>query len=249
MTAGLPVVPPAECVRWCEANDYRIVVDDDLAEVDLDWWNSHLERDRIPVRLWGRTIDATPTDRGVGFLRRSDINGSLPDDGSTDLCVLYRAAAWLTGHPRRSHTRRFPDVATPNRAGEFAEISTALQHCRQQHPATLDPGPYRSWSGWPRTPGVGPAVLSLYCWAVHDTTPERPQLLDQHSLGTLCHLGWLEIPSITTFTRNRYLGYNQLLHDWAINTQIPAELIEMWLAHNWDQRIRNARNHLSADQH
>ena len=36
----------------------------------------------------------TPTDTGAGFLRRSDINGSLPDDGPADLCVLYRAAAW-----------------------------------------------------------------------------------------------------------------------------------------------------------
>ena len=46
------------------------------------------------VRLWGRTIDGAPTDHGAGFLRRSDLEGSLPDDGPTDLCVLYRAAAW-----------------------------------------------------------------------------------------------------------------------------------------------------------
>ena len=161
--------------------------------------------------------------------------------------MLYRAAVWLTGHPRRSHTRRFPDVRTRSRTGDFTEITTALQTCRQ-HPATIDPGPYRSWSGWPRTPGIGPAVLSLYCWAVRPHTLERPQLLDQHSLGTLCHLGWLEIPSITTFTRTRYLRYNQLLHDWALNTQIPAELIEMWLAHNWQERSRNTGRHFSADQ-
>ena len=248
MTAGLPAQPPPECVQWCHANDYGITVDDDLAAVDLDWWNSHLKSYRIPVRLWGRTIDATPTDRGAGFLRRSDINGSLPDDGQTDLCVLYRAAAWLSGHLRRSHVRRFPNVGTPNRAGEFAEITTALQHCREQHPANLDPGPYRSWSGWPRTPGIGPAVLSLYCWATHDQTAERPQLLDPHSLATLCHLGWLEIPSIATFTRARYLRYNQLLHDWSTHTQIPAELLEMWLAQNWQDRTRDAGRRFSADQ-
>lgn len=248
MTGGLPVEPPPECVQWCQVNDYGITVDDDLAAVDLDWWNTGLESYRIPVRLWGRTIDGAPTDHGAGFLRRSDLEGSLPDDGPTDLCVLYRAAAWLSGHPRRSHTRRFPDVRNSSRAGDFTEISTALQHCRDRHPGDLDPGPYRSWSGWPRTPGVGPAVLSLYCWAVHAGTTDRPQLLDQHSLGTLCHLGWLEIPSIPTFTRNRYLGYNQLLHDWATGTQIPAELIEMWLSHNWEQRTRNAGRHFSADQ-
>lgn len=248
MTRGLPVGPPPECVRWCQVNDYGITVDDDLAAVDLDWWNTGLESNRIPVRLWGRTIDGAPTDHGAGFLRRSDLQGSLPDDGPTDLCVLYRAAAWLSGHPRRSHTRRFPDVRNNRAAGDFTEISTALQHCRDRHPGDLDPGPYRSWSGWPRTPGVGPAVLSLYCWAVHAGTTDRPQLLDQHSLGTLCHLGWLEIPSIPTFTRNRYLRYNQLLHDWATGTQIPAELIEMWLSHNWEQRTRNAGRHFSADQ-
>jgi len=91
---GLPAQPPAQCVQWCHANDYGITVADDLAAVDLDWWNSHLESHRVPVRLWGTTIDATPTDTGAGFLRRSDINGSLPDDGPADLCVLYRAAAW-----------------------------------------------------------------------------------------------------------------------------------------------------------
>ena len=47
-------------MQWCHANDYGITVADDLAAVDLDWWNTHLESYRIPVRLWGRTIDANP---------------------------------------------------------------------------------------------------------------------------------------------------------------------------------------------
>lgn len=248
MTGGLPVEPPAECVRWCQAQDYGISVDDDVAAVDLDWWNTRLKSHRIPVRLWGRTLDGAPIDHGAGFLRRGDLNGSLPDHGPADLGVLYRAAAWLSGHPYRSHTRRFPDIRTHSRTDDFTEITAALQHCREQHPANLDPGPYRSWSGWPRTPGIGPAVLSLYCWTVHDRSADRPQLLDPHSLATLCHLGWLEIPSIATFTRARYLRYNHLLHDWSTHTQIPAELLEMWLAHNWQERTRSTGRHFSADQ-
>ncbi|MCB0949347.1 MAG: hypothetical protein KDB44_08730 [Mycobacterium sp.] len=63
------------------------------------------------------------------------------------------------------------------------------------------------------------------------------------SLATLCHLGWLEIPSIPTFTRTRYLRYNQQLHDWATHTQIPAELLEIWLAQNWQERTRTTGRH------
>lgn len=238
--------PPADCVRWCQAQDYGISVDDDLAAVDLDWWNTRLKVHKIPVRLWGRTIDGTPTDRGDGYLRRGDINGSsLPSSGPADLNVLYRAAAWLSAHPYRSHVRRFPDVRTPRPGSDFTVIATALQQCRDHHPDNLNPGPYRSWSGWPRTPGVGPGALTLYCWAVHAAsgTGERPQLLDQYSLATLCHLGWLEIPSLPTVTRTRYLRFNHLLHDWATQIHVPAELIEMWLAHSWHQRTRRSPAH------
>ena len=64
----------------------------------------------------------------------------------------------------------------------------------------------------------------------------------------LCRGAAPESMLATTFTRTRYLRYNQLLHDWALNTQIPAELIEMWLAHNWQERSRNTGRHFSADQ-
>ncbi len=74
------------------------MVGGDMAEVDLDWWNTRLDSHRIPVRLWGRNADGVPVNRGKAFLSRDDINGSLPSKGPADLVVLYRAAAWLKGH-------------------------------------------------------------------------------------------------------------------------------------------------------
>lgn len=188
----------------------------DIAEVDLDWWNTRLDRHGIPVHLWGRNADGVPVSSGKAFLSRDDLNGSLPSKGPTDLGVLYRAAAWLQGHKHRGHVPRFVDVR--NFVGgttDFTRITAALQACREQHPANLDHGPYRMWSGWPHAPGVGPTLMSLYCWAVHDGH-HRPQLLDKHSLATLCRLGWWELPSVDHFSaRRRYVRYCALLHDLA----------------------------------
>lgn len=226
---GESLVVPQDCLQWCQAQDYGVMVGGDMAEVNLDWWNTRLDSHRIPVQLWGRNDDGSPVNRGKAFLSRDDINGSLPSDGPDDLCVLYRAAAWLKGHRYRGHTQRFVDVSGPV-AGtiDLTRITTALRACRKQHPANLDDGPDRTWSGWPHAPGVGPTLMSLYCWAVHSGR-SRPQLLDKHSLATLCRLGWLELPSLEHFTaRSRYLRYCELLHELADQGQVPAELVEMW---------------------
>ncbi|HEX7321549.1 MAG TPA: hypothetical protein VF299_01240 [Mycobacterium sp.] len=61
--------PPGECVVWCRAQDFALVVGDDIAPVDLDWWNTRLTDHKIPVRLWGRDPDGHPVDSGPG--RRS----------------------------------------------------------------------------------------------------------------------------------------------------------------------------------
>lgn len=234
---------PAECVAWCRAQDYDVEVGDDMARVDLDWWNTRLARHHIPVALSGRDPDGQPTDHGTAHLRRADLNDdTLPARGPADLVVLYRTAAWLSGHHDRPHARRFPDVRTPIAGGDGLEvITTALRWCRDHHPMSADPGPYRNHSGWPRTPGVGPALLSLYCWAVHDTTAGgRPQLLDPHSVATLIYLGWLEDPSVAHFTASRYRRYDALLHQWATTAQVSAELIEMWLNQHWRHRTHSS---------
>lgn len=245
---------PGECVAWCQAQDYQVMVGDDMARVDLDWWNTRLGHHHIPVQLSGRDADGLVVDHGTAYLRRDDLNSPTPAaHGPADLCTLYRAAAWLTGHPHRSHARRFPDTTStartaPRGAGlgaGFGVITTALEQLRRTPLPVCDPGPYRSRSGWPRTPGVGPALLSLYAWAVHDTTTDtqavgRPQLLDHHSVATLVYLGWLEDPSVAHFTRTRYHRYTALLHHWATHAQVPAELIEMWLSQHWRDRTAYA---------
>ena len=249
--AGLAI--PEECVTWCQAQDYQVVVGDDMARVDLDWWNRRLQRRAIPTRIVGRDADGAPIDHGIGYLQRADLTTDLHTDTvagprSPELGTLYRAAAWLSGHPHRDRRRSVPDVRTQTgRGGQLDPISTALAACRHTPwQAIPDATPQRRWSGWPHTPGVGPTVLSLYCWATHhtdNTAPGvvRPQLLDQHAVNSLIHLGWTEDPVAAGFTWARYTRYCHLLHTWATHAGVRAELIEMWLTTRW--RERTAHHH------
>ena len=132
----------------------------------------------------------------------------------------------------------------------FDAITTALAACRHTPwQAIPDAAPHRRWSGWPHTPGVGPTVVSLYCWATHHTDTAaaygvvRPQLLDQHAVASLIHLGWTEDPVAARFTWARYTRYCHLLHTWAAHADVSAELIEMWLSTRW--RERSAHHHRS----
>jgi hypothetical protein len=243
LDAGFGV--PEECVAWCRAQDYEVVVGDDMARVDLDWWNTRLQRDAIPTRIVGRDADGAPTDHGIGYLRRADLDTDLSAaPGSPELNGLYRASAWLSGHPHRDRRRTFPDVGTAARRGHgFDAITTALAAFRHTPwQAIPDAAPRRRWSGWPQTPGVGPTVVSLYCWATHHHTDNttsgvvRPQLLDQQAVNSLIHLGWTEDPVAAKFTWTRYTRYCHLLHTWATQSDVGAELIEMWLVTQWRQR-------------
>lgn len=245
---------PEDCVAWCRAQDYAVTVCDDLAVVDLDWWNHRLAKHAIGVRLCGRDLDGAPTWTGTAYLRRGDLDtDELPADGPTALCVLYRAAAWLSAHRDRARLRRFVDVRAASRPGhELDAITTALALCRQPHMIVeSQPAPGPRWSGWPDTPGVGATLLSLYCWAAHhDTTPGaavRPQLLDQQAVASLIHLGWLGYPSVAQFTWTRYTRYCALLHSWAAQAEVHAELIEMWLVARW--RDRTAHQSSCAGEH
>ena len=64
---------PAECVAWCRVQQYGVLVLDDMATVDLDWWNDRLTKHAIPVRLTGRDPDGAITDRGVAVITRGDL--------------------------------------------------------------------------------------------------------------------------------------------------------------------------------
>lgn len=247
---------PSECAQWCHANDYGTTILDDIADVDLDWWNTRLADHKIPVRISGRDPDGTPITGGRAFLRRGDIPGGvLPDAGRADLAVLYRAAAWLFGRheyrqmPIRCHRARFVDVRSPSGGAgdEFTAITNALRVCRQTPLDLHDPG---GAGPWPRIPGVGPVVLSLYLWAACHTGGPRPQLLDQDALSSLCYLGSTQRPVANDATRNRYRHYNRLLYHWADQANTCPELVEMWLTITWRQRAHHAAGgHTNASHH
>ena len=63
------------------------------------------------------------------------------------------------------------------------------------------------------TPGVGVSLLSAFMWAAEVSVEGgRAQLIDQFGVSTLIHEGWLEDPSVSSFTLRRYHSYNQLVH-------------------------------------
>lgn len=241
---------PAECVAWCSAQPYEATVLDDMASVDLDWWNQRLAERSVPVRLHGRNHDGARTDHGVATIARADLITAAARGGLGELHVLYTAAAWLSGHRDRARLRRFLDVRTGSQSGhELDKITAALTVCRQQHLQSI---PHIAsdlqWSGWPRTPGVGPIVLSLYCWAAHhDDSAERaavrPHLLDQQAVASLIHLGWAHNPVVAKFTWKHYTRYCELLHLWSIQAGVAAELIEMWLVARWRERAAHRASH------
>ena len=246
------VAMPQECRVWCRAQQYGVTVLDDMAVVDLDWWNHRLADRGLAVRLAGRDADGAPTDHGVAVIARGDLTtASAAGTGALgEVGVLYAAAAWLSAHRDRDRVRRFSDVRTPARSGDaYDAILTALHACR--HPDVLSAPPIgsgRRWSGWPHAPGVGPTVLSLYCWATHHRTTDYdsavvagrgvvgPQLLDQQAVNSLVHLGWAHDPVVARFTWARYTRYCHLLHTWAADAGVAPELIEMWLVARWRER-------------
>ncbi|TQR82356.1 hypothetical protein D8S82_32485, partial [Mycobacterium hodleri] len=123
---------PGESVEWCREQDYGVSVCDDMAPVDLDWWNRRLEQHAIPTRIVGRDPDGAPVDHGIGYLRRADLTTDLHTDTVTvpELGVLYRAAAWLSGHPHRDRRRTFFDVRTAAPSGhDFDVVTAALAAC------------------------------------------------------------------------------------------------------------------------
>ncbi|WP_040775074.1 hypothetical protein [Rhodococcus rhodnii] len=229
---------PDECVQWCATEPHDVAVLDDTVAIDLDWWNRRLERDEIPVQLRGRDEDGRVVESGQAFVRRDELApGPL---APTDLESLYLCAAWLYSHRDRSRARRFVDVRswrTPDKP--FDVITAAFETCRTR-PSLLDGGPFREWSGWPKAPGVGRPLLSLFCWATYDAGGERPQLLDQQAVASLIRHGWIGNPVAGNFTVKQYVRYTDLLHDWARRARTTPELVEMWLTRDWRRRVAEA---------
>ncbi|EGD56592.1 hypothetical protein [Gordonia neofelifaecis] len=239
--ADARLVIPAECVEWCHRQPYAETVLEDVVEVDLDWWNERFADAAIPAQLTARDPDGRQVWKGVGHLRRGDLEpgvAGLEFGDEPEYDRLYMCAAWLAEHPfRGGGMRRFVDIrSTGDPRRRFEAIDRALIACRSA-PALIDAAAYRDWSGWPTAPGVGHALMSLYCWAIHDGAPDRPQLLDGATAGSLTWNGWMVAASVSQYSVRRYVRYNSLIHRWASQAAVAPELVEMWLNRQWHRRL------------
>lgn len=246
------LVIPAECLDWCRRQPYAETVLEDVVPIDLDWWNERLAAAEIPARVSGRGQDGQQLWKGRAHLRRGDLEPGvhgLQLGEEPEFDRLYMCAAWLAEHPLRGGVRRFVDVAEPDvpavpddPARRFDAIARALVACRSA-PALFDVAAYRDWSGWPTAPGVGHALMSLYCWAVHPGGDDRPQLLDNCSAGSLVWHGWLVSSSVSLYSVRKYARYSALLHRWARQADVAPELVEMWLNRQWHVRLTATSAH------
>ncbi|MCW0190522.1 MAG: hypothetical protein OJJ55_04410 [Rhodococcus sp.] len=237
---------PEACVQWCQTRTYDLHVLDDGARVDLDWWNAHLREAKHEIQLYGRDDDGKVVTSGLATVQRNDLRpgSELFTADDAGLGLLFLCAAWQSAHRSRRFKRRFPDVfSTQVAEGDdpLKTIKTVLDYCIKTR--TMPKIHRDTWSGWPMTPGVGVSLLSAFMWAAEVSVEGgRAQLIDQFGVSTLIHEGWLEDPSVSSFTLRRYHRYNQLVTSWATKTRTNPELIEMWLVKRWTARVAEARH-------
>ena len=238
--------PPEACVQWCQVRNYDLHVLDDGATVDLDWWNSHLRDAKHEIRLRGRNDDGKIITAGFATVQRNDLRpgSELIESDHDGLGLLFLCAAWQSAHRGRRFKRRFPDVfnaQVPDGEDPLRTIKSVLDYCLKTR--TLPAIHRDTWSGWPVTPGVGVSLIAAFMWAAGvSEAGGRAQLIDQYGVSTLLHEGWLEDPSVSSFTLRRYHRYNQLLNAWATTAQTRPELVEMWLVKRWTARVQEARH-------
>ncbi|MCZ4546614.1 hypothetical protein BS618_19130 [Rhodococcus erythropolis] len=238
--------PPEARVYWCQSRTYDLHILDDEASVDLDCWNSHLRDYEHEIQLRGRNDAGRNVTEGIATGQRNNLRpGSELIIATQDgLGLRFLCAAWLSAHRDRRFKRRFPDVfGAPATKGDdpLQAIKSILDYCLKTR--TLPAIHRGTWSGWPVTPGVGVSLLAAFMWAAEvSEAGRRAQLIDQFGVSTLIHEGWLEDPSVSSFTLRRYHRYNQLLGSWATSAQTRPELIEMWLIKRWNARVQEARH-------
>ena len=216
---------------------------DDMVVVDRDWSNTRLARHVLPARIVGREADGAPTDRGAGYLRRADLigdinggfdGGSSAGAGSADLGVLYRAAAWLSGHPRRGRHRYFPDVGTgtsptspaPHRRGVNSTPSPPPSRHADTHPGKPHPRRHRPTT----VVGLAAHPWCRSCGGLAAPVDHPPSQRRARHRGTGSDGSAAARPTgrgVVTWTR--YLRYCHLLHTWAAHADVRCRAIEMWL--------------------
>ena len=178
---GFP--PPTACVQWCQHRSYDLHVLDDGVEVDLDWWNGHLDKAGHDLRLRGRNLDGAIVEYGGATVQRNDlrIGTDLAVGEHDSLGLLFLCAAWQGSHRHRRAMRRFPDVINPHLSrpdeNPVAKTLAVLDSCVRNR--AVPDHPSSTWSGWPDAPGVGMSLMATFLWAVKGVGLRRPGAADR----------------------------------------------------------------------
>jgi hypothetical protein len=239
---GFP--PPTACVQWCQHRSYDLHVLDDGVEVDLDWWNGHLDRAGHDLRLRGRNLDGEVVEYGGATVQRNDLRvGTDLAVGEHDsLGLLFLCAAWQGSHRHRRAMRRFPDVMNPHLsrpdenpvAKTLAVLDSCVRNPCSARPSELDLVRLARCARRRDVPDGHVPVAREGVGLRRSGAADRPiRRLDTH------HEGWLEDPSVTGFTRRRYDRYIELVTAWATDIDTSHELVEMWLVQRWSAGARD----------
>lgn len=68
---GFP--PRTACLQWCQHRNYDLHVLDDRVEMDLDWWNGHLDRAGHHLLVRRRKLDGEIFEYGAPTVQRTEL--------------------------------------------------------------------------------------------------------------------------------------------------------------------------------
>lgn len=225
---------------------------EESARVDLDAWNSRLERAHVPITLLGRGPDGEIVDVADAEITRRDLwqqarfSGAVADspfawaDHTTStgcelgcdpghlLSTVLLTSAWAHAQPYRRVT---PIVVAPlarDAAGQVVYVDPQLRELLR-FPAA--PG-----KAYARLTAAGmPWQLATHVVSVFSTRTgaRRVVPMEPAALRVLQHLQVLPATRRSVPSPGEYLRYQEVLRRWAVEAGVAPELIEQWLLRCW----------------